>query len=183
MNKEIESKLKPCPFCGGKAERDYHEQPNGIMYKRIYCTNIFCKISQPYGSYRRDEAIKAWNTRHTDTKLTQLAEENEKPRLIKIKCEVNETEQDEIVQTLINKIEKESIKAFETNYNEWKVYCEQFQATNTELQGKLAELPDDEEIASIIELNLADIYKEYLDFDDRIFIAQAITDRIKKGKG
>ena len=117
------------------------------------------------------------------TKLTQLAEENEKPRLIKIKCEVNETEQDEIVQTLINKIEKESIKAFETNYNEWKVYCEQFQATNTELQGKLAELPDDEEIASIIELNLADIYKEYLDFDDRIFIAQAITDRIKKGKG
>ncbi|MCH5205682.1 MAG: Lar family restriction alleviation protein [Oscillospiraceae bacterium] len=50
-----EIKLKPCPFCGGRAELD----EIGLIY-RVICMRCLSKSSSC--GYRRD-AIDAWNTR------------------------------------------------------------------------------------------------------------------------
>lgn len=66
------SKLKPCPFCGGKAElttdvtAERYSKPRAM----IYCTN--CKIeTRWFDDKNRDgtfveEAVNAWNKRCTN---------------------------------------------------------------------------------------------------------------------
>src|SRR5258708_4145071 len=57
-----DQELKPCPFCGGKAELVFHGGPENI---EVCCSNMnSCAIGQ-LGVYRdtREEAIKAWNRR------------------------------------------------------------------------------------------------------------------------
>ena len=53
--------LKPCPFCGGKADFEF----KGFIVGRVQCTE--CLVSQcllkPIG-----EAAKAWNRRAEDGK-------------------------------------------------------------------------------------------------------------------
>lgn len=59
------SKLKPCPFCGSKAEL------KDLIYRAncgyaVCCTNIDCRVSTIYTLYSwhsKEDAIKAWNTR------------------------------------------------------------------------------------------------------------------------
>lgn len=52
-----DEKLKPCPFCGGKATI------NGITLVYIKCTK--CGV-ETVGYREEDEAIEAWNRRVND---------------------------------------------------------------------------------------------------------------------
>jgi Lar family restriction alleviation protein len=64
------NKLKPCPFCGGKAEIIETDTPRtddigdwksgSKYYHRAACTN--CETSGPYED-SKELAIKAWNKR------------------------------------------------------------------------------------------------------------------------
>lgn len=64
--------LLPCPFCGGRAEKDYilgkiyfgsDDKPSDGYY--TYCTGVECPTFGSYSRYYRTEreAILAWNTR------------------------------------------------------------------------------------------------------------------------
>lgn len=56
--------LKPCPFCGGKAEIFEDEESYGV-----HCTNYWC-IGHDFEASYADEhyASAAWNRRIEDTK-------------------------------------------------------------------------------------------------------------------
>lgn len=70
-------KLKPCPFCGGEAILIKASEQDSrlplIMYD-VACNNSDCLVN-PNTENRelKEEAIKAWNTRHT-TKIDELIE-------------------------------------------------------------------------------------------------------------
>lgn len=53
-----EQQLKPCPFCGGKAELGEAEYARTFFY--AFCTSCFASIQS---CKTTDEAIKQWNTR------------------------------------------------------------------------------------------------------------------------
>lgn len=64
--------LLPCPFCGGRAEKDYilgkiyfgsDNKPSNGYY--TYCTGINCPTFGSYSRYYRTEieSVLAWNTR------------------------------------------------------------------------------------------------------------------------
>lgn len=55
------NELKPCPFCGGKANIDYGNGIYEIFY--VFCEK--CKTRNP-NRLTREEAIKLWNRRTTD---------------------------------------------------------------------------------------------------------------------
>ncbi|MDQ0204096.1 Lar family restriction alleviation protein [Pectinatus haikarae] len=60
-------KLKPCPFCGGKAkEREsYVTNMNGTHVKHYYCSCLTCHVSTE--SFKTITAArKAWNQRADD---------------------------------------------------------------------------------------------------------------------
>ena len=59
-------KLKPCPFCEGKAEVKLHPISK---YYRSGCYTIGCRaqIANDFDRDSEKEAIKAWNTRACDT--------------------------------------------------------------------------------------------------------------------
>ena len=70
MSKEKE--LKPCPFCGGKAEvnKAFHD------YIRYWVECLLCKASA-HNQMKQElkaEAITAWNTRHPDKSLVEKLE-------------------------------------------------------------------------------------------------------------
>ena len=53
----MSEKLKPCPFCGGDARL-----LDGLGEYWVFCV---CRSSGPLCS-SKDEAIRKWNTRHTE---------------------------------------------------------------------------------------------------------------------
>jgi Lar family restriction alleviation protein len=65
-NMEAGIELKPCPFCGSKADLNFN-----IVYKyyEVYCTGKDCNVRFPYFKNRRKNelakrsAIKTWNNR------------------------------------------------------------------------------------------------------------------------
>lgn len=57
-----EIKLKPCPFCGGKALIIDVEPTEEIYYIGV-CLNIECGASIGIYSATREEAAEAWNRR------------------------------------------------------------------------------------------------------------------------
>lgn len=62
----MNDKLKPCPFCGGKA--GISKMPPPILYKyRIVCGNPTCDL-QPGTNWKqtKQEAIEVWNRRVND---------------------------------------------------------------------------------------------------------------------
>lgn len=61
-------KLKPCPFCGGKAkiveDEWYGSNGRSISYT-VRCDNISCDMESSTGYVDDEErAIKKWNTRY-----------------------------------------------------------------------------------------------------------------------
>ncbi|MEA2037283.1 MAG: Lar family restriction alleviation protein [Nanoarchaeota archaeon] len=53
-------KLKPCPFCGGKAEVMEKTDDDHVWCKIVSCYSCWAKT----GLFdKREDAIKAWNTR------------------------------------------------------------------------------------------------------------------------
>ena len=61
-NQSSSAQLKPCPFCGGKAELDGFDYDfyGGICYW-AKCTNCRAEINHPTPS--KKEAIEEWNRR------------------------------------------------------------------------------------------------------------------------
>lgn len=55
------TELKPCPFCGGEAEL-YNDE--GLW--KVQCEDCEASTGQ---YYMPENAIAAWNTRHTDDDL------------------------------------------------------------------------------------------------------------------
>ena len=58
MPEKLAERLKPCPFCGSEAIREYYGYP--LDYWVIICRNCGGKLSV-YGS--REQVIQAWNRR------------------------------------------------------------------------------------------------------------------------
>ena len=61
----MEKELKPCPFCGRKAELVTMEFGSGSIYFGTTCENWLCAVASviPYFS-SKEEAIEAWNRRY-----------------------------------------------------------------------------------------------------------------------
>ncbi len=57
----MSDKLKPCPFCGGKAKLSNIGAQAGLFC--VKCDDCWAK-SIFVDSHKQEEAIKAWNTRH-----------------------------------------------------------------------------------------------------------------------
>lgn len=57
MNEE----LKPCPFCGGKAEIIIFSAEYGTV--TVGCTNEECDITMGKAFFSDEEAIQHWNRR------------------------------------------------------------------------------------------------------------------------
>lgn len=68
MKDEMNSELKPCPFCGGNAEltTDHHDYSNGEHTSTygVNCTKCFI---EPQRLQSPESAILTWNTRHDNT--------------------------------------------------------------------------------------------------------------------
>ena len=60
------SELKPCPFCGGKAQAEVI-QWGEVVNASIYCTRCGVGIHRNDQNGALDAAIAAWNTRHEET--------------------------------------------------------------------------------------------------------------------
>ena len=60
-----ETKLKPCPFCGGTDIESYQIKPSWTNpYWRIGCPD--CGAWFEVADWTEEEAINAWNTRAHD---------------------------------------------------------------------------------------------------------------------
>ena len=55
-------KIKPCPFCGTKAEIICFNYEYGTV--TIGCTNEECDITMGKGFFSDEEAINHWNRRY-----------------------------------------------------------------------------------------------------------------------
>lgn len=53
------SKLKPCPFCGGRAIGGISSR-NGFTFYQVFCTDCGCSTKE-YSS--KDMAVERWNKR------------------------------------------------------------------------------------------------------------------------
>lgn len=62
----MELKLKPCPFCGGKAEFSYY----GALGVSVYCTG--CHATVDDANYK-EGAADHWNRRVVDTRTVLAA--------------------------------------------------------------------------------------------------------------
>lgn len=64
-----ETELKPCPFCGGKANLIENHICGGKDYSYVTCESCHVRTQQYTVSVRfcpNDEATKAWNRRSDD---------------------------------------------------------------------------------------------------------------------
>ncbi len=64
LPQEIEQKLLPCPFCGGKATRQVNViHPNGAKTYETGCDNKGCLVHPSSYSISKKQADEFWNTR------------------------------------------------------------------------------------------------------------------------
>ena len=56
----METELKPCPFCGGKAEfiDEYFEEPMSIK-----CTECYAEMCDESSDITKENLIEQWNRR------------------------------------------------------------------------------------------------------------------------
>ena len=59
MEKRMSDELKPCPFCGGKAELIYIEH-----YRECFVKCLKCKVEQGHVYSSKKTAVTAWNRRN-----------------------------------------------------------------------------------------------------------------------
>lgn len=64
--------LKPCPFCGGEAERFECEEADNTGGDVIGCKK--CQASTRVFFGEKEGLIEAWNTRHPDPVKAELVE-------------------------------------------------------------------------------------------------------------
>jgi len=64
------NELKPCPFCGSKAELHMQNSTDPNSFWFIRCSNDECLIDTELDG--RDVIIKCWNTRHTTRDLSSI---------------------------------------------------------------------------------------------------------------
>ena len=57
----LNNQLKPCPFCGGKAELSFFNIDYGTV--TVGCSNEDCDITMGKGFFDNKEAIEHWNRR------------------------------------------------------------------------------------------------------------------------
>lgn len=57
-----EYELKPCPFCGGKAEIA-QTMPCGTRTYRFFATCLVCGVEMPRIARTRKQATEVWNRR------------------------------------------------------------------------------------------------------------------------
>lgn len=58
--------LKPCPFCGSKAQSDYILNGNNRRWYSVICVNSKCRcgvFNTEYGYFNAEDATEAWNRR------------------------------------------------------------------------------------------------------------------------
>lgn len=67
------SDLKPCPFCGSKAE--VYEECEMV---KIRCSSYMCQASVNGWRDEVEDAIEAWNKRAIETKQIKYFDEDEK---------------------------------------------------------------------------------------------------------
>jgi hypothetical protein len=61
------AELKPCPFCGGSAERKTITHAFGHTMYYVQCSNDKCAISPTTIAYKsKGFDVKAWNRRVSD---------------------------------------------------------------------------------------------------------------------
>lgn len=75
----MSEKLKPCPFCGGEAEK-YAKEYNGIRLLSVVCkacgtSGPLYRTAKPRIKDSENPAIEAWNTRKPMDKIVEQLEE------------------------------------------------------------------------------------------------------------
>lgn len=65
-----ENELKPCPFCGGKAEMEVYTKYNGDNDCVVKC--IKCGATVPIWHETEEEAARQWNNRFDVTDKIEL---------------------------------------------------------------------------------------------------------------
>ena len=66
----MQEELKKCPFCGGEAVYSNYVDEDTEEHT-VFCTNNLCEVSLlAFTHHTKEDAIKTWNTRHTEA-LTQ----------------------------------------------------------------------------------------------------------------
>lgn len=64
-------KLKPCPFCGGKANFRIVRVGEDSYKYRLSCSNPKCFCSSSLSYSTREEAVNAWNNRPIENELVE----------------------------------------------------------------------------------------------------------------
>ncbi|MBR5314531.1 MAG: Lar family restriction alleviation protein [Clostridia bacterium] len=59
MNEQYDKTLKPCPFCGGKANKKIAPMFGTVMFVCEKCGADVCF----YGAEHGEKAVEAWNRR------------------------------------------------------------------------------------------------------------------------
>ena len=67
------SELKKCPFCGGEAKIEINTEMGGTQYQ-VLCTKCPVTVGR-YWFWKKEEAIKAWNTRKPLERIVERLEE------------------------------------------------------------------------------------------------------------
>lgn len=64
----MSAELKPCPFCGSKAEYAFRDVQFSKWKHHIECTSMTCRVEGPLESSKA-RAIDVWNTRADEAAL------------------------------------------------------------------------------------------------------------------
>lgn len=65
MGKQTRTQLKPCPFCGSKADIFSWVNPEGVTKYFVECINHRCHVSPYTPMYsNKGVAVRVWNKRY-----------------------------------------------------------------------------------------------------------------------
>lgn len=71
-----ESKLKPCPFCGGEAKKNMAKTETGELKYYISCQKCYARSRSFTFTQNEEAAVKAWNRRNGSQTYKEYFEEN-----------------------------------------------------------------------------------------------------------
>lgn len=67
-------RLKPCPFCGGKATVEVDTIGKGAFLYSVVCDELDCVAQRKY-YMSREQAVKDWNTRKPMDRIVEQLKE------------------------------------------------------------------------------------------------------------